>query len=92
MSTRDDTKEALARLSEARKRYEATEAAHARAREEALIAVVAALKAGVSPGAVEAQGPFTGAYVRKIARENGVAPATPGVKRKGSTLKVELPE
>lgn len=91
MADSDDTKEALKRLTAAKEAYEATEAAHERAREEALKAVVVALKAGAAPGAVEAAGPFTGAYVRKIARQNGIEPATRGVKSKGgSTLKVDL--
>lgn len=93
MADSSDTKEALARLAAAREEYKATEVAHEHAREKALVAVVAALKAGAAPGAVTATGPFTDAYVRKIARENGIGPATRGVKSKGgSTLKVDLPE
>jgi hypothetical protein len=93
MTEKDDTKEALERLTAAREAYKATEAAHERAREEALMAVVVALKAGATPGAVTAAGPFTDAYVRKIARDNGIGPAKRGIKSKGgSTLRVELPE
>jgi hypothetical protein len=93
MTEKDDTKEALERLAAARDAYKASETAHERAREQALIAVVAALKAGATPGAVTAAGPFTDAYVRKIARDNDIGPAKRGVKSKGgSTLRVELPE
>lgn len=92
MTETDDTKEALDRLAAARNAYKATEAAHERARENALIAVVAALRAGATPGAVTAAGPFTDAYVRKIARDNDIGPAKRGVKGKGGSLRVELPE
>lgn len=65
----------------ATKRYERTEAAHEVARQQAIQAVLAALRVGVGPTEVERLSPFTGAYIRKIARENGVPPAAPGPKR-----------
>jgi hypothetical protein len=73
-----DEKSALAA---ATRRYEQTEAAHDEARKAAIEAVLAALRAGVGPSEVERLSPFTGAYVRKLARENGIPPAPPGPKR-----------
>ncbi|WP_426505430.1 hypothetical protein ACPPVO_47235 [Dactylosporangium sp. McL0621] len=67
----------------ATKRYERTEHAHEEARQEAISAVLAALRAGVGPTEVERLSPFTGAYIRKVARENGIPPAPPGPKRAG---------
>ena len=68
-------------LQAATRRYERTETAHEEARQEAIRAVVAALQAGVGPTEVERLSPFTGAYIRKLAREHGVPPAAPGPKR-----------
>ncbi|GAA0432656.1 hypothetical protein Aca07nite_19880 [Actinoplanes capillaceus] len=65
----------------ATRRYRQTEVAHDEAREQAIQAVLAALRAGVGPTEVERLSPFTGAYIRKIARENGIPPAAPGPKR-----------
>jgi hypothetical protein len=65
----------------ATRRYQRTETAHDEARQEAIQAVLAALRAGVGPTEVERLSPFTGAYIRKLARENGVPPAPPGPKR-----------
>ena len=65
----------------ATRRYQRTEAAHEEARREAIDAVIAALRAGLGPTEVERLSPFTGAYIRKVARENGVPPAAPGPKR-----------
>ncbi|MGW4695194.1 hypothetical protein ACWEO1_22760 [Kitasatospora cineracea] len=73
-----DTVKALA---EATRRYTRTEKAHEEAREAAVQAVVDALRAGIRPTDVTAASPFTAAYVRRIAREHGIAPATPGPKR-----------
>ncbi|MFI5934738.1 hypothetical protein [Actinoplanes sp. NPDC051494] len=85
--------EALERLTAATEQYESTGAAHERARTDALVAVVAALQAGAEPTKVADASPFTAAYVRKIARENGIAPAKRGVKSKGdSSLKVVMPK
>lgn len=92
MNESDNPTKALERLTAATGQYEATEAAHERARTEALVAVVAALKAGAEPTKVADASPFTAAYVRKIARENGIAPARRGIKSKGgSSLKVTGP-
>lgn len=65
----------------ATKRYEQSEAVHEDARQQAIQAVLAALRVGIGPTEVERLSPFTGAYIRKIARENGVPPAAPGPKR-----------
>lgn len=68
----------------ATRRYERTEMAHQDARQQAIQAVLAALRVGIGPTEVERLSPFTSAYIRKIARENGVPPATPGPKRAGA--------
>lgn len=73
-----DPKEALAA---ATARYRETEQAHEKAREATTEAVVAALRAGLRPTDVTAASPFTAAYVRRIARENGIEPAAPGPKK-----------
>ncbi|GIM87949.1 hypothetical protein Sar04_46850 [Salinispora arenicola] len=73
-----DTRE---QLSAATKRYRRTEAAHEAAREAVIMAVVAALRDGLGPTDVERLSPFSGAYVRKLAREHEIPPALPGPKR-----------
>lgn len=67
-------------LATAAVRYRATEAAHAEARQAMIDAVRAALRAGVTPTEVERLSPFTGAYIRKLAREGGIPAASPGPK------------
>lgn len=67
-------------LAAATRRYRQTEAAHDAARRAVIAAVVAALRAGVSPTEVQRLSPFTGAYVRKVARDSGIPPAAPGPK------------
>ena len=67
-------------LAEATRRYERTEVAHEEARQAAIDAVIAALRAGIGPAEVERLSPFTGAYIRKLARERGIPPAPPGPK------------
>lgn len=67
----------------ATRRYEQTGTAHEDARQQAIQAVLAALRGGIGPTEVERLSPFTGTYIRKIARENGVPPAPPGPKRSG---------
>lgn len=64
----------LEALDEATRRYRRTEAAHAKSRDAAIAAVVAALHAGKRPTDVAARSPFTPAYVRRIAREHGIEP------------------
>ena len=51
------------------------------ARQETISAVIAALRANVSPTEVARLSPFTATYVRRLAREHGVPPALPGPKR-----------
>jgi len=57
---------------DATRRYRQTEKAHERAREEVISAVVKALEAGERPTDVTTWSPFTAAYVRKLARANGI--------------------
>jgi hypothetical protein len=54
------------------RRYRQTEAAHEESRKAVTASVLAALRAGERPTDVAAKSPFTEAYVRKLARENGI--------------------
>lgn len=72
-----------AKLRAATADYDTTAHAHETARETAQAAVVDALRAGVSPTEVEKLSPFTGTYIRKLARDSGIPPAAPGVKPGG---------
>jgi len=69
-----------AALREATRRYKSTGAVHEEARLAAIAAVIAALRANVGPSEVEQLSPFTAAYIRRLAREHGIPPATPGPK------------
>lgn len=71
----------MTKLDQATATYRETEEAHKEARTEAVIAVVDALRAGKSPTEVTQRSPFTAAYVRQIARKNGIEPAKPGPKK-----------
>jgi hypothetical protein len=73
--------DAASNLTEATRRYLRTKKAHEEARDAAEQAVVEALRTGMRPTDVTAAAPFTAAYVRRIAREHGIEPATPGPKR-----------
>lgn len=68
-------------LKAATRRYERTGAAHEEARQAAIAAALTALRAGIGPTEVERLSPFTGAYLRKLAREAGIPAAPPGPKR-----------
>jgi predicted GIY-YIG superfamily endonuclease len=70
----------FADLEAATGRYRRTKSARDEAREEVIERVVAALRAGVRPTDVVARSPFTGAYVRRIAREHGIEGKPRGVK------------
>lgn len=73
----------LEALDEATCQYRQTEADHDAAREAAVTAVLTALRAGKRPTDVAERSPFTPAYVRRLARENGIEPAKPGPKKNG---------
>jgi len=60
------------RLDAATRAYKRTAAAHAVARDEAVAAVVEALRSGERPASVAKRSPFTDAYVRKLAREHEI--------------------
>jgi hypothetical protein len=62
-------------------RYRETEATHESARQDAIAAVVDALRAGIRPTDVVAHSPFTAAYVRRLARDNGIEPAAKRASR-----------
>lgn len=67
-----DTEDELEILDATTRRYRRTEKAHEESRKAALDAVIAALKAGKRPAEVERRSPFTGSYIRKIARQHGI--------------------
>lgn len=70
--------EELEALNAATKRYKRADKALDAARDEAIAAVVAALKAGARPTDVDAASPFTPAYNRRKAREHGIEPRRRG--------------
>ncbi|WP_143736970.1 hypothetical protein [Microbispora sp. GKU 823] len=59
-------------LDQSTRRYRETEAEHEKSRQAVIADVLAALRAGERPTDVVAHSPFTDAYVRKIARDNGI--------------------
>lgn len=63
---------AVSALQEAARAYRRTEALHGRSRIAAIAATLDALRAGVAPAEVERQSPFTGSYIRRLAREAGI--------------------
>jgi hypothetical protein len=73
-----------AALVAATERYQSTEADHEEARRAAIDAVLAALRADIGPTEVERLSPFTAAYIRRLAREQGIPPASPGPKPAGT--------
>lgn len=70
-----DKDEALTALSTSTRKYRRTEQAHKDARAETIQVVLDALRAGAKPTEVVNASPFTAAYVRKLARENGIEAA-----------------
>lgn len=81
----DKKTRALDALDTATGLYRETEIAHEEARKGLVQAVIAALKAEVPPTVVSERSPFTATHVRKLARENGVPPARPGIKPQSGT-------
>lgn len=79
-------------LTEATRLYRQTESAHEAARQAVIAASLAALRAGVTPNEVEQLSPFTTAYVRKLARAEGIPPAPRGPKPKARTDAAASPE
>jgi hypothetical protein len=76
--------DSMTKLDKATERYREAKDAFEEARMEAVMAVVDALRAGERPTDVTERSPFTPAYVRRVARDNGIEPAKPGPK-KGSS-------
>ncbi len=68
-------------LDQATTRYKDTEREHEKSRTTVIKAVVAALRADKRPTDVADRSPFSPAYVRRIAREHGIDPASPGPKK-----------
>ncbi|MGW0664780.1 hypothetical protein [Streptodolium elevatio] len=62
-------------------RFRDAEAAFEAAKRDAAVAAVEALRAGIRPADVAAHSPFNVAYVRKLARENGISPAAKRASR-----------
>jgi hypothetical protein len=62
----------LAKLDECTARYRQTEDAHEQARQDVIAAALDALKARERPTDVAEHSPFTDAYIRRLARENGI--------------------
>lgn len=75
----------MSTLKAATRRYNQTATRHEEARKEVIAAAIEALKAGDSPTAVAEESPFTPAYVRRLAREEGIPPAPTGRKPKVKT-------
>lgn len=73
----------MTKLDKTAERYREAKDAFEEARTEAVMAVVDALRAGERPTDVTERSPFTHAYVRRVARDNGIEPAKPGPKRGG---------
>lgn len=65
-------------LDHATRRYRETEQAHEEARAAVIAAALDALRAKERPTDVVEHSPFTAAYVRKLARDNGIEPAKKG--------------
>jgi hypothetical protein len=67
-----DESAGLDTLETATKRYRRTEKAHREARAEAIALCLKLLREGVPPTKVANASPFTAAWVRKLARDNGI--------------------
>jgi hypothetical protein len=76
------TTDPLDDLDASTRRYRETEAEHEKSRRAVVADVIAALRAGKRPTDVINRSPFTAAYVRRIAREHGIEPATKARTRK----------
>jgi len=83
----------LARLDQATARYRQTEDAHEQARQEVITAALDALKARERPTDVAEHSPFTDAYIRKLARENGIKaqPRSKGPRPRAQRAPVQTP-
>jgi hypothetical protein len=68
-------------VGQTRRRYTETGAEHERARQASIAAVLAALRAGKRPTDVAGRSPFKGAYVRRLARDNGIPAHVPERER-----------
>lgn len=71
----DEKSTILEALEGSTRKYRRTEKAHKDARDEAVQLALAALREGEPPTKVVNASPFTAAYVRKLARENGIEAA-----------------
>lgn len=76
-----EQQDALADLSGTARYYQRTDQAHKNARAAAVAAVIRALLAGVAPAEVERRSPFTGSYIRRLARDAGIPPDERYVRR-----------
>ncbi|MET8864714.1 hypothetical protein ABZW11_17390 [Nonomuraea sp. NPDC004580] len=76
----------LALLDEATARYWKTKQAHERAQQDVIAAALDALKARERPTDVAERSPFTDAYIRRLARDNGIKaqPKSKGPRRRAA--------
>lgn len=72
----------LSALDRSTRRYRRTEQSHEESRKAVVADVISALRAGVRPTDVVAHSPFTDAYVRRLARDDGIEPSPRGGARK----------
>lgn len=70
-----DENQTLQALESSTRKYQRAKKAHKEARDEAVSLALIALREGEPPTKVVNASPFTAAYVRKLARENGIQPA-----------------
>ncbi|MFE2994189.1 hypothetical protein ACFXG4_04145 [Nocardia sp. NPDC059246] len=67
-------------LRKATKKFLRLSARTEEARKEVFDAAITALRAGERPTDVADESPYTAAYLRRVARDHGIAPSTPGRK------------
>lgn len=64
--------DAIAAQDASTRRYKRAVQVKDEASEQSIDDALASLRLGVPPGVVEKHSPFTGSYIRKLARENGI--------------------
>lgn len=68
----DEQRALVAEQDGSTRRRAKAKAAFDSANDESIADALASLRAGVPPAEVERHSPFTGSYLRRIARENGI--------------------
>lgn len=84
----------LAKLDDATTRYWQTKRAHEQAQQDVIAAALDALKARERPTDVAEHSPFTDAYIRKLARDNGIKaqPKSKGPRPRAKAPTSDAPE